>query len=225
MPAGSQPTASSFLSLVAPHLHLRWRAQVSVRDRRRWTDPLAQCRRTDVLGGRPVGALHVGDRPRGTRRARSRRAEPAGRRDLRVRPHILTESGEERRVEIGSSRSARGIARSACSGRKPQLGPRPPAALRRAADDAPAESRASRRGESRADRALLRRAARRCGTVRHILRRLGTSSRLEAVAVARREKGPLRPRPLLHGVELGGRSSIPRLSCRTTLSEIAAVKR
>jgi PAS domain S-box-containing protein len=193
----SQPAASSFLSLVAPHLppaleELQVPAYViDAGGRIRWLNAAAR----DVLGADAVGKLFTSViDPEDQRRARSRFAENLrGDGNYEFALDIVTGSGEERRVEISSV---------PLRSRHRAIGMFGIAMPRSTAEDRPAliDGRLTARqheilmhlsqGESTDQIAALLHLSRETvrNHIRHILRRLGTSSRLEAVAVARREQ-------------------------------------
>ena len=193
----SQPAASSFLSLVAPHLppaleDLQVPAYViDSGGRIRWLNAAAR----EVLGGDAVGKLFTSViDPEDQRRARSRFAQNLrGDGIYEFALDILTESGEERRVEISSvplrSRHRAigmfGIAMPRSSGhdRPPVFDGRLTARQHEILVHlAQGESTEQIAAQLHLSRETVR------NHVRHILRRLGANSRLEAVAVARREE-------------------------------------
>lgn len=193
----SQPAASSFLSLVAPHLppaleELQVPAYViDSGGRIRWLNAAAR----EVLGGDAVGKLFTSViDPEDQRRARSRFAQNLrGDGNYEFALDIVTENGEERRVEISSvplrSRHRAigmfGIAMPRSSGQD-----RPPLIDGRLTTRQHEILMHLAQGESTDQIAALLHLSRETvrNHIRHILRRLGTSSRLEAVAVARREE-------------------------------------
>jgi DNA-binding CsgD family transcriptional regulator len=193
---GAEQATASFLALVAPHLppaleQIKVPAYViDSAGRIRWLNDAAK-----RLVGDAVGKLFTSViEPDQVRRARSQFAE-----NLQSRSggefaiDLLTESGEELRVEISSV---------ALRGKHQAIGMFGLVLPRQTGRDRPAklDDRLTRRqheileliaeGESTdqiaSDLHLSRETVR--NHVRHILQRLGTSSRLEAVALARREE-------------------------------------
>jgi PAS domain S-box-containing protein len=192
----SHPPASSFLSLVAPHLPAALEEinvpayVIDSTGRIRWLNEAAKRLVGDAVGKFFTAVVDPDD----ARRARARFHQ-----NLRGESHsdfgldILTADGEERRVEISSVplRSRHQAIGMFGFALPPRGGPARAARL---------DGRLTTRqheilehlaeGESTEQIAEMLHLSRETvrNHVRHILRRLGTSSRLEAVAVARREQ-------------------------------------
>jgi PAS domain S-box-containing protein len=192
----STPVPASFLALVAPHLppaleEINVPAYViDSSGRIRWLNAAAKAIVGDAVGKLFTSVIDPDD----GRQARSRFAQNLrgeGRGEFSV--DLLTTTGEERTVEISSvplrSRHQAigmfGLARPRGEGRERparldgRLTVRQHEILEHLAEG---ESTDQIAAELHLSRETVR------NHVRHILRRLGTSSRLEAVAVARREE-------------------------------------
>jgi PAS domain S-box-containing protein len=192
----AEQATASFLALVAPHLPPALE-QISVPayvidsgGRIRWLNDAAK-----QLVGDAVGKLFTSViEPDQVRRARSQFAENLqGRSGGEYAIDLLTESGEEVRVEI-SSVPLRGkhqaigmfglvLPRQTGRDRPPKLDDR---LTRRQHEILELIAEGESTDQIAADLHLSRETVR--NHVRHILQRLGTSSRLEAVALARREE-------------------------------------